>query len=169
MQPRACEGDESFEVGFELFVSRGEAAEVFEAREAAFDAVALPIEIFIVAALQLPVGFGRHDGHRSHGLDVVENRLTIVALVGQHPSGLAVSQQSHRLGAVIDLPCGDEEVDGQAQFIGQQVDLRRQASSGTPQSLVFAPFLRPVAACWCARTMVESIIRYRFFRSRTSS
>jgi hypothetical protein len=28
------------------------------------------------------------------------------------------------------------------------MDLGRQTSSGTPQSLVGAPFLRPVAACW---------------------
>ena len=35
----------------------------------------------------------------------------------------------------------------QAQFIGEQMNLGRQASSGTPQSLVGAPFLRPVAAC----------------------
>jgi hypothetical protein len=28
------------------------------------------------------------------------------------------------------------------------MDLGRQTSSGTPQSLVRAPFLRPVAACW---------------------
>jgi hypothetical protein len=39
------------------------------------------------------------------------------------------------------------EAQRQAQFVGQQVDLGRQTTSGTPQSLVCAPFLRPVAAC----------------------
>ena len=43
---------------------------------------------------------------------------------------------------------GHGEVHGQAQLVGEQVDLGRQTSSGTPQSLVFAPFLRSVAACW---------------------
>jgi glucoamylase len=72
----------------------------------------------------------------------------------------AFTQQSHRLSAVVDQSCGDEEVDGQTPLIGQQVDLRRQTSSGAPQSLVFAPFLRSVAACLWTRTIVESIIKY---------
>jgi hypothetical protein len=60
----------------------------------------------------------------------------------------------------VDLTAGDQEVDRQTQVVDQQVDLGRQTASGAPQSLVRAPFLRPVAACWWARTMVESIIRY---------
>jgi hypothetical protein len=39
VQPSACESDEDIEVLFEFFVSFGEAAEVFEFGEAAFDAV----------------------------------------------------------------------------------------------------------------------------------
>jgi hypothetical protein len=96
----------------------------------------------------LAVALGGYDGDRSHGLDVVEDLLAVVALVGQHPPGLALSEQSDGLGTVVDLSGGNEEVDRQAQLIGQQMDLRRQTSSGAPQSLVRAPFLRPVAACW---------------------
>jgi hypothetical protein len=87
----ASECYESFEVGFEFFVAGGESSEVLEARETAFDAVALSIEFLVVAALLLAVRFGRHDRNRSHGLDVVEDCLTVVALVGQHPDGLAIS------------------------------------------------------------------------------
>jgi hypothetical protein len=45
------------------------------------------------------------------------------------------------------LTAGDEKVQRQTLFVGQQVDLGRQTSSGAPQSLVRAPFFRPVAAC----------------------
>jgi hypothetical protein len=39
------------------------------------------------------VGFGRHDRDRSHGLDVIEDGTTIVALIGQHPLGSSFSEQ----------------------------------------------------------------------------
>jgi hypothetical protein len=133
---------------FELFVSCGESAEVLELGEASLDAVTLSIEFFVMGALLLAIGFGRNDGDRSHGLDVIKDGLTVIALIGQHPLGLSFPEQLDGLGAVVDLAAGDEKIDRQAQFVGQQVDLRRQTSSGAPQSLVRVPFLRPVAACW---------------------
>jgi hypothetical protein len=74
-------------------------------------------------------------------------------------------QQLCRWRVLTGLACGDAKLKRQAVLVGQQVDLGAQTSSATPQSLVCAPFLRPVAACWCARTIVESIIRYWFFLS----
>ena len=71
----------------------------------------------------------------------------IVAFVGQYGLCLVLTQQRDGLCAVIHLAAGDKKVQGQAQFIGEQMNLGRQTSSGTPQSLVRAPFLRPVAAC----------------------
>jgi hypothetical protein len=56
-------------------------------------------------------------------------------------------QQLDGLGTVIHLATSDKKIQGQPQFIGEQMNLARQTSSGTPQSLVRAPFLRPVAAC----------------------
>ena len=93
MKPGASKGDESDEVGFELFVAGGEAAEVLEGREAGFDAVPLSIEFFVVAALLLAVRLGRHDCDRTHGLDVVEDWLAVIALVGQHPDSFSFSEQ----------------------------------------------------------------------------
>jgi hypothetical protein len=39
-------------------------------------------------------------------------------------------------GAVIYMACGDKKFQGQTEFIGEQMDISRQTSSGTPQSLV---------------------------------
>ncbi len=105
----------------------------------------------------------------SHGFNALYDDVGIVSLVGKHGIGLVLAQQRDGLGAVIYLATRDKKVQGQAQFIGKQMNLGRQTSSGTPQSLVRAPFFRPVAACWWARTMVESSIRYWFFLSRTNS
>jgi hypothetical protein len=71
----------------------------------------------------------------------------VIALLGQHMACFALSQQRDRLGAVVRLTCRDNEVHRQTLLVGQQMDLGRQTSSGAPQSLVGAPFLRPAAAC----------------------
>ncbi len=132
----------------EFFVACGESAKVLESGEAPLDAIALSIEFFVVNPLLFSVGFGGHDRDRSHGLDVVQDGLTVIALVGQYPLGFSFSEQIDGLGAVVDLTAGHLEVHRQAQFVGQQMDLGRQTTSGAPQSLVRAPFLRPVAVCW---------------------
>lgn len=96
------------------------------------------------------------------------NGGAVIASICQHAFCFALSEQGDGLGAIVDLPRRNDKIQRQAVFVGQQMNLGRQSTSGTPQSLVFgAPFFGPVAACWCARTMVESIIRYWFFRSRT--
>jgi hypothetical protein len=50
---------------------------VLEPGEAAFDAVALSIEFFVVSPLLFSVGFGGHDSNRSHGFDVVQDGLAM--------------------------------------------------------------------------------------------
>jgi hypothetical protein len=133
---------------------------VLEAVEAAFDAVALFIEFFVVAAWLFPVAAWRDDGHRAQALDLGDDLGRVVSLVRDDGFGAPTLEQADRFGILRSLSGGDAERDRQAVFIGQQVDLAAQTSSGTPQSRVFgAPFLRPAAACWCARTMVESSIR----------
>jgi hypothetical protein len=136
------------EVGFIFLVSCSEAAEVFEAREASFDTIALFVEVFVVLALLFAVSFGRDNRNRAHGGHMLDDGIGVVAFIGQHMADFPLSQQGDGLGAVVDLPGGHGEVHRQTPFIGQQMNLGGQTSSGTPQSLVRAPFLRPVAACW---------------------
>ena len=146
--PCTCERDEGLEAVFGFFVACGESTKTLEFAEAAFDAIALFVEIFVVFALHLAVAFGWDHGFGSHGFNVLYDGVRVVALVGQHGHGLVLAQQLNGLGTVIYLAAGDKKIQGQAQLIGEQMNLGRQTSSGTPQSLVRAPFLRPVAACW---------------------
>jgi len=143
MEPCASESDEGVEVALEFFVTSGEAAEVFESREAAFDAVSLFVEGLVVLPLQFAIGLRRDDRDRTHGCDMLDDGVGIVALVGQDILGLSPFQQGDGLCAVVGLPRSYEEVHRQSPLIGQQMDLGRQTSSGTPQSLVLAPFYGP--------------------------
>jgi hypothetical protein len=133
---------------------------VFEAVEAAFDAVALLVEFTVVGPGLFSVASGRDDCDRAQALYLCDDLGGVIALVGDDRFGRLTFEQPDRLGILGGLACSDAEGDGQAILIGQQMDLGAQSTSGTPQSRVFgAPFLRPAAACWCARTMVESSIR----------
>jgi hypothetical protein len=62
VKPDAGESGEGNEVGFIFLVPRGEAAEVFEPREAAFDAISLFVTDLVVFALLFTGPFGRDDG-----------------------------------------------------------------------------------------------------------
>ena len=73
--------------------------------------------------------------------------VRVVALVGDDRFSLTLSESVDGLSAVVHLSAGDAKVDRLAVLVGEQVNFGRQTSSGTPQSLVCAPFLRPVAAC----------------------
>ena len=105
------------------------------------------VEGFVVLSLQFAISFGWDHDFGFHRFHVLNDGVRVVALVGQHGLGLARAQQRDGLRAVIHLATRNQKIQRQAQLVGQQMDLARQTSSGTPQSLVRAPFLRPVAAC----------------------
>src|SRR5215475_6822534 len=71
------------------------------------------------------------------------------------------------------LAAGQQKAQRPAERVGEQMDLGRQSTSGTPQSLVVStPLLAlplPVAACWWALTRVASSIRYSLLGSLVSS
>jgi|HubBroStandDraft_3_1064219.scaffolds.fasta_scaffold776633_2 hypothetical protein len=71
-----------------------------------------------------------------------------MAAISHDDLGLAAREQGQSFGELRRLSGGETEGDRLAQAIGKQMNFGAQSSSGTPQSLVFAPFLRPVAACW---------------------
>jgi hypothetical protein len=129
-------------------VSGRESAEVLDSIEAAFDAVAEFVEGPVVWPLHFTADLGWDDGDGTHGLDGGDDGVGVIASVRHVDLGLTTGQQGRRFGELSGLASGKPEGDGLARAVGQQMDLGAQSTSGTPQSLVFAPFLRPVAACW---------------------
>lgn len=122
--------------------------ELLEFVEVAFDAVAQLVQRLIVVPLLFAVGARRNHCFGSHRLFYkLDNLVRVVAFVSDHGLSLVLTQQLNRGRVIADLPASEQEIQWQTQFVDQQVNVGRQSTSGTPQSLV-APFLRPVAACW---------------------
>ena len=154
----ACDGDRSVEVLFEFIESGCESTELLQVGEGSLDAVALPIEGTVEMALDLAHRAGRDNGFDPALLQVLNNEVGVIALVGDHGFGLAFAQQRDGLGAVVDLAAGQNKAERQAEGVGEQVNFGRQTSSTPPQSGFRSPFFLAVAACWWARTTVESIM-----------
>jgi hypothetical protein len=112
VQPGASESDEGFEGSFGFFVARGESAKTLEFTEAAFDTIALFVEVFVVLALHFAVSFGWDHGFGSHRFNMLYDCVRIVALVGKYGLGPVLAQQRDGLGAVIHLATRDEKVQG---------------------------------------------------------
>src|SRR5882757_2836933 len=58
------------------------------------------------------------------------------------------------------LAGSQEKRGGIAQRVGHGVDFGAQSALAAPDRLVFAVFFWAPALCWCARTMVLSIMAY---------
>ena len=129
-------------------VACGEAAEVFELVEAAFDTIALLLEFTIIGPLLLAIAFWRDHRVGAPLLRLCDQNIGVVTAVGDDGFSLSAFQRLRGRRILAGLPCGEAELQRQAMLIDQQVNFGAQPSSGTPQSRVFeAPFLRPVAAC----------------------
>jgi hypothetical protein len=86
--------------------------------------------------------------------------IGVVALIGEQIIEGKTADQAFCLTDIGDLACRQDEANRIAESVDGNADLRAQPAARMPDRLIFAsPFWAP-AACWCARTMVESMIRY---------
>ena len=91
-------------------------------------------------ALLFPIGLGR-DHRRDFPLfERRDQRIGIVALVGEQCTHLDAVEKRLGLGDVGSLPRRDRERDGIAERIDDGVDLGRQTAARTADGLVFANF-----------------------------
>ena len=142
----------------------GEASEVLELVEATLDPVAQLVDQGVVRDRGLARA-GR--GDNSLGPDFGKASAQAVGVIGPiGEDGLGpVTFQKRRDGEnVVALTLCDQEPDRPPERVAGHVDFGRQSASGTPHSRIEPPFFeplpRPVVACWCALTRVESSIRY---------
>ena len=136
---------------------------MFEFVKKAFDAVALTVTGVIVREL----AGARWDRwyHRLHSVitQALTNAVGIIGFVHrgrfEHVVGIQALIERFKLAAVVGMS-GSEMEGHAAVFVdSRRVDLRAQSSTRAPQSLVAAVFFGAPAACWWARTVVESINR----------
>jgi hypothetical protein len=113
------------EVLFELVESCGKAPKLLEVREGPFDAVALAIECAVEVALNLAHGSGWDNGLDATFAEMVQDRVRIIALVGEHCFWPAVSKERDGLRAIMGLTSCQHEAERQAKSVGEQMDLGR--------------------------------------------
>jgi hypothetical protein len=93
VEPGAGEADEGAEGLWGLAVPGGEAAELLQSVETAFDAIAVPVKVVIIAALAsaaLPCG---DDGTGMHARNMIDNGCAVIALIGDDGLRFTVAQQ----------------------------------------------------------------------------
>ncbi len=150
--------DHGEEVLGEFVVSGGDAAEVLDLAEEALDEVALAIEHLAETGFPFAIGFGRDVWHRALRLDQIADPVGVISFVGQDDgAGIEAIQQPVCGRPIVRLTCCQAEPDREPLRIDERVDLGCETTSGATEAVIQIP-LFAVAACWCARMEVLSII-----------
>ncbi len=115
--------------------------------KAALDEIALTVEGGVDAALDLAVSAGRDVSLAPAGAHEIEDRLCVVASVGDEgPSWRQTGQQGWGDRLVGRLARADHQAERQPGLADHGVDLGAQSSTRTAKGVIRAPFLPP-AAC----------------------
>ena len=127
--------------------------------DAALDEVASFVGFAIVFDWRFPVR-SRRDNRFDASVDqVAANVVAVVALVAEEFTGIGIVQPRERVIAfdLVRLAAGDIEGRRVAFGVRAEVDFGREAAARAPERLlILIPPFTP-AACWCARTIVESM------------
>jgi len=141
----------------ELFVSGGDATEFLEPPEKPLDEIARLVQPLAVAPRCDAIGPWRDDRLGALVVQQFNERVSVVALVGDHGGGLlGAGDQRGRFGNVGFLPAGEREGDRVALLIGKHMELGAPAAAGVSEALRAVFFSAP-AACGWARTIVLSM------------
>jgi hypothetical protein len=152
-----------------LIVAGGNGSVLFELAIEVFHEVARFVHFLVVGALELSIALGRDHGRfscRKQRLD--DTQIGIEGLVRQQGIGLHLRQQRVSAFQIVGLTCGQQERQRIAKRIDHGMDFGAQPAFAAPDRLVFAVFFWAPALCWCARTMVLSIMAYSLSASAAS-
>ncbi len=99
--------------------------------------------------LDLAVALGRDDGGDASGLQVGQDEVGVISLVGEQDTRLRAGLVHDRRVAlyIADLPAAQRDRDRQAQSVAAEMDLGREATSRAAKTLVLIPFFSAPAAC----------------------
>jgi len=146
-KPTGRQGDCRKEIPCELVVARGDASEMLEFVEEAFDQVTLSIELMVNGSLVFAVALGGDVRPRAVFGDQLEDGLGVISLVADGiVSGTQALEQCRDGRLVGRLPRRQQKSDRQATGIDDGMDLGAQSSTRTADGVIRAPFFPP-AAC----------------------
>lgn len=135
--------------------------ELLELDKEIIDQVPGLAEFLIVIPLYLTVGLGRYNCCLARLLQGNQDTLICIeAFVGEQSVGRNLRQQHIVPVQIAGLTACEMRADGVAQGIDRSMNLGTQRAFAASDGLVEAPFFSAPALCWCARTMVESIVAY---------
>ena len=115
--------------------------------EEALDEVALAIEGEVGLALLLPVGLGRDHRRNIAVFERLDQRVGIVALVGNEGIGIDTREQRLGLRNIGGLTRRERECDRVAERVDDGVNLGRQPAARSADGLVVAVFFWAPALC----------------------
>jgi len=131
-----------------LFEAGGDASELFEIAEEAFDEVAASIKFALDGALNLDAALGWDMGLAARISDKVDDGAAVVATVGDECVGRRQSSQKvWGSGLIRRLPWRDQQPDRQAVLVNDCMDLGAWSATRTANGVIRPPFFPP-AACW---------------------
>lgn len=133
---------------------------MFELVEEAFDAVAATIKEFVAGRFLAARAHWRDDRFDAVGGEALADAVGVVASIerGELQNVVRVEAfvEGFKLPPVVGLAWSQVERDGAVFVEGRRVDLGGEPSARASQSLLRPVFFGAPAACWCARTVVES-------------
>lgn len=138
--------NEGQEVDCFAVVACGDASEVLEFIEAAFDPVSQSVDIAVVVVRLLSQGMWRNDRDCTDGSDGLAQSFGVIGPVAENMAGALAVQQFSGFCDVVRLAWRKRKTQWPSQTIGKHVYFGRQSASGAPQSLILVPPF-PVAAC----------------------
>ena len=126
--------------------------------------MALRIAMLVEGMFASPRGIVRDDRDSAFVSDSLAQAVTVVGCIGQYGFGWQAFDQRIGLRGVSFLASREREAHRAPKASYGHVDLGAQAAARTAQCLVgrgliFSPLFAP-EACWWARMMVESTIKY---------
>ena len=153
------DGDNRGVISRGLFIARSDASELLELAEAAFDEVSLGIEMFIERVFLGARRIVGNDGERALVGDRLAKVVGVIGGVGHDDLSGQAFDQGSGLRDIAHLARREQEAHGASQTPDGQMDFGAQATARAADGLILSPPFAPLA-CWWARTMVESTIRY---------
>lgn len=149
------------EVSGRLVITRGNCSVLLELAVEILDEMARLVQLFVEGAWAFAIALGRdHRVFPGRTKRFDDALVSIKSFVCQQRIGLQLRQQRVGPLQIMRLTRGQEEGERIAQGIDQGVDFGAQSAFAAPDRLVFAVFFLAPALCWCARTMVLSIMAY---------
>src|SRR5258708_7416237 len=104
-------------------------------------------------------GIVGNDGEGALVGDHLAEMVGVIGGVGHDDLGGKAVGQGAGLWGIAFLAGREDEPHRASQTTDSQMDLGAQATARAPDGLILSPLFAPLA-CWWARTMVESTIRY---------